>query len=201
MKYKTIEELIDYIEGPIKTSIYQIYSQYKEEMLTKQGSQHNHQAWPGGYADHIVEVMNIARVLYHALKDHRALGFTVSDALVVLFLHDIEKLFPERIHQYTEALGISRGQAKTQVRCELISGEPPFLVWEALTPIQYAALHQVDGEGDKYTNQSRIMTPLAAFCHMCDVASARIWYDRPSEDQETWGFRNGVPEETNLWGV
>lgn len=200
MKYKTIEELIDYIDGPIKTSIYQIYSQYKEEMLIKQGSEHNHQAWPGGYIDHTTEVMNIARVLYHALKDHRALGFTVSDALVVLFLHDIEKLFPERVHIYI-GYGYERSKAKDRLRYALLTSEPPFQVWEQLTNDQRNAIDYVEGEKDRYSNLKRVMSPLAAFCNMCDVASARIWYDRPMEEQEAWGFRNGVPEETNLWGV
>jgi hypothetical protein len=44
----------------------------------------------------------------------------------------------------------------------------------------------VEGEGGKYSNRERGMSPLAAFCHMCDVASARLWYDFPLERGDPW---------------
>lgn len=30
------------------------------------------------------------------------------------------------------------------------------------------------------------MSPLAAFTHMCDVASARLWHDHPLEADDPW---------------
>jgi hypothetical protein len=30
------------------------------------------------------------------------------------------------------------------------------------------------------------MSPLAAFCHMCDVASARLWHDHPWPRDDPW---------------
>src|SRR5690606_18738444 len=55
------------------------------------GSTNNHQAWEGGYMDHICEAMNTACALYSALNSRRPLPFTLGDALLCLYLHDIEK--------------------------------------------------------------------------------------------------------------
>lgn len=46
----------------------------------------------------------------------------------------------------------------------------------ALTPQQENALRYVEGEGDDYSSERRVMNELAAFYHMCDVASARIFH-------------------------
>src|SRR6185295_3639509 len=46
---------------------------------------------PGGYIDHVTEIMNIAVVLYERLGELRPLPFSRSDLLLVVFLHDLEK--------------------------------------------------------------------------------------------------------------
>ena len=48
------------------------------------------------------------------------------------------------------------------------------------------AVFFVEGEGGHYNNRTRGMSPLAAFCHMCDVASARLWHDHPLEREDPW---------------
>ncbi|MCU0687543.1 MAG: hypothetical protein MUF34_35755 [Polyangiaceae bacterium] len=61
-----------------------------------QGSTNNHQAWRGGDLDHVAEVMNIAVVLFEQLSKKRPLPFSLSDILLVVVLHDIEKPWPFR---------------------------------------------------------------------------------------------------------
>lgn len=48
------------------------------------------------------------------------------------------------------------------------------------------AVFFVEGEGDHYSNRARGMSPLAAFCHLCDVASARLWHGHPLERDDPW---------------
>ena len=43
------------------------------------------------------------------------------------------------------------------------------------------ALKYIHGEGDDYQKDKRVMTPLCAFCHCCDVISARIFFDYPKQ--------------------
>ena len=51
-----------------------------------------------------------------------------------------------------------------------------------------ASLHlrYAEGELADYTNKRRMMGPLAAMAHMCDVASARLWFDYPAATGDPW---------------
>ena len=143
---------------------------------TAKGSGSNHQAWSGGYLDHVAETMNIACQLYNTLNRLRKLPFTLSNALEVMFLHDIEKPFKDG---YT--LQIKDGpivdatkENRRKFRADLI--EKYEIV---LTPEQLNALRYVEGVPDcEYTPSERTMGELAAFCHSCDILSARLWYDK-----------------------
>ena len=55
-----------------------------------------------------------------------------------------------------------------------------------LTPEQQNGMQYVEGEFNDYTNRRRVMGPLAAFCHLCDVTSARIWFDCPMAENDPW---------------
>jgi hypothetical protein len=199
MKYKTIEELLNQVERPTaKVKLLALYTKYKGQMSTSAGSQHNHQAWEGGYMDHVVDTMNIARLFYTTMADKRRLEFSLSDALVVLFLHDIEKAFPVRIDALVGS-GLSRQKAKSKTKYRILHEED---LWELLNEDQKNALDNCEGENESYSNTQRIMRPLAAFCHICDTTSARIWFERPLIERETWGWREGrTLEEEQLWGV
>src|SRR3989344_7866617 len=90
-KFHSLNKLIDLIDEP-NSSICQNLLQDNYDLFSKaRGSSHNHQAWEGGYVDHLTEIMNIATVLYEPLNNRRTLPFSLSDALLVLYLHDLEK--------------------------------------------------------------------------------------------------------------
>ena len=55
-----------------------------------------------------------------------------------------------------------------------------------LTEEQRNGMKYVEGELDDYTNKKRSMGPLAAFCHVCDVTSARLWFDYPMDEDDLW---------------
>lgn len=194
MKYKTIEELIGYIEGPAKTVVFDIYHKQKALFEEAQGSVHNHQAWIGGYIDHVSEVMNIARLIYPIMNDRRKLPFTISDVLIVLFLHDIEKTQPDRIQSYVDK-NMNRPQAKDRVRFQMFHEKEYSDIYNLLTNSQKNAIDYVEGEKEEYHNSNRTMKPLAAFCHICDIISARIWFDNPTIESESWGWRESTCEQ------
>src|SRR5579884_732757 len=89
--YLSFDELLRQVDQPYQSAFQRLLAGHAELFRSARGSSHNHQAWAGGYADHIREVMNIAVVLYEALGRRRPLPFSLSDALVVLFVHDLEK--------------------------------------------------------------------------------------------------------------
>lgn len=132
-----------------------------------QGSARAHHAWVGGYLDHIIQCIRLAEGLYPVMAAQHPLPFSLSDAALVLFLHDLEKPW-----KYVRpALTFFNKQSRHDFRAGLVA------YYELqLTPDHLNALKYVEGELDDYKPGERVMGPLAAFCHMCDVASARIWF-------------------------
>lgn len=183
MQYLTMEELVDRIGEPTRSAIRRMIDDHAALLRSAPGSRSAHQAWPGGWWDHVVEVMNIAIDLHDAFDTLRALPFTVSDALLVLWLHDLEKPWK---HGGDEATRVRLQDKATHMdfRLALMADYGVDLTAEQMNGLRY-----VEGEGDDYVPGARVMSPLAAFCHMCDIASARIWHDRPREENETWGKR------------
>ena len=159
-------QYIQIIDEPNQSKCLQLYLDNKERFDKAPGSLVKHQAWEGGYLDHMIETMEFAFNLHVMMKHKRVLPFTIPDALLVLFLHDLEKPF-----KYVEPK-TKFGSDKDKE--DFIEG----LIHQygiVLTAEQKNALKYIHGEGNDYSPTERIQGPLAAFCHMCDVASARIW--------------------------
>ena len=115
--------------------------------------------------------MNIALQIYQNLSALRQFPFSLSDALLVLYLHDLEKPW-------------KYGKNKEQLNYFLsFDNEKEFLQHQVkkykfkLTESHLNGLKYVHGEGNDYSPTENIQKPLAAFVHSCDVFSARIWFN------------------------
>lgn len=198
--YLTFNELFDLMEDSDKYE--RIFFESKGIMVEAAGSSHNHQAWEGGYLDHVVETMNIACQQFLWMSRARKLPFTRSEALQVMFLHDLEKpwkytkqgtihvgdvgLFsPEDERFNWRALPVKTKEERKAFRAAVIKHYGIKLSEE-----QDNALEYVEGVPDsKYTPGERTMGELAAFCHCCDIISARLWHDRGQKvphGQQRW---------------
>jgi hypothetical protein len=129
--------------------------------------------------DHIVDAMNIAVKLYETLNELRALPFTLSDALLVLYLHDLEKPWKYGNISKFEINELSLYEDYQDFQNTKIK-EYEF----ELTPEHLNALKYAHGEGNDFKNTERVSKPLAAFIHSCDTMSARIWFDYPKEKKK-----------------
>jgi hypothetical protein len=127
--------------------------------------------------------MNIALVLYDRLSQLRPLPFSVSDALIVLFAHDLEKPWA-----YAQSEGVWQRKEAFRTKTDAHAFRLKKLAEHGLElPAELErAIVFVEGEVTQYSNQERGMSPLAAFCHLCDVASARLWYNHPREKDDPW---------------
>ncbi len=197
--YYPLATLMRMIDEPNRSVCLGLYDEHRELFRQAPGSTHNHQAWAGGYHDHVTEVMNLALLLHDALLstgrlEHLASDeqFSASDALLVLFLHDIEKLWRCVL---VEGMPVLDESGRFQVHPELESKAARLALAAAkiaeygfqLTPQQQNALRYVEGmrDGD-YRQGERVMLPLAAFCHACDLWSARLFYDFPRRSGDPW---------------
>ncbi len=177
-QYKDIDEIIMVINSPNKEICLSILQENMDLFKKVQGSSSNHQAWEGGYYDHIREVMNIAIALYESLNSLRALTFSLSDALLVLFLHDIEKPWKYKIENGKTSI-ISRLKTKeSQIKYRDKKLKNYGIV---MSDKQRNAFEHVEGEIIDHSSKKRAMNKLGAFCHMCDIVSARLWHDKPDK--------------------
>ncbi len=80
MGYASVESLLNRIDNPNGATCRRILAHHRELFATVQGSTNNHQAWRGGYLDHVSEVMNIGVLLSEQLSAERALPFSLFPA-------------------------------------------------------------------------------------------------------------------------
>lgn len=183
-RYYSLDRLLVFIPGANGVGSRRILADHRKLMQTVQGSTNNHQNWFGGYFDHVQEIMNIVVMLYWALSAARPLPFALSDALLIVYLHDLEKPWKYELRddgQLHHRPGIETKQQAHEFRMAKLAE-----YGITLTPMQLNALKYVEGELADYSPRHRVMNELAALCHMADVASARIWFDCPKESGDPW---------------
>lgn len=189
--YRTMPELLNLIDEPNRSACQRLYEENKQLFMAAHGSVHNHQAWPGGYHDHVQEAMNIAVLLYQPLAGVRLLPFSLSDALLCLYLHDVEK--PWKYDIGTDGQLHHKPSMQTKADHQAFRDEVVQRYGIQLTPGQWNGIRYAEGEGEDYSPRQRVMGPLAAFVHMCDVASARIWPNCPLVNDEWVSATTNLP--------
>lgn len=177
-----LSEMLYLIDEPNRSACQKILEENDKLFRTAPGSAYNHQNWPGGYFDHIREVMNIAVFLYQRLDSLRHIPFPISDVLLVLFLHDIEKPWKYQVDPDGE-LRCKQALATQEAVHKFREGKLK-QYGIVLNTEQENAMKYIHGEGEDHTPAKRVVGPLGAFCHICDVTSARIWFNHPLEGHE-----------------
>jgi hypothetical protein len=178
---RTVEEMLQSIDSKNQPQAIKLWSDLTAYLPKAMGSTKSHHSWDYGYKDHVQEVMNLAYELYESLNRHRPLEFSLESALLVLFLHDCEKPFR---HASSEQLMnfswiIERPTKSDKDFQDKLLAQYGF----DLNDHELNGLKYVEGENEDYVEGERTQGPLAAFCHVCDTVSARIWYDHPKQAQ------------------
>lgn len=183
-RYYAVDELLEMIDEPNRSGCDKLFWDNRALFQTVQGSTNNHQNWPGGYQDHVQEIMNIAVIQYDLLTELRPLPFSLSDLLLVVYLHDVEK--PWKYELGADGELHHRANMQTKADHQLFRMVKLAEYGIILTPEQENGLKYAEGELGDYTNRRRVMGPLACVAHMCDVASARLWFDHPMVEGDPW---------------
>ena len=178
-KYYKLNELLNMIEEPNRDSCKKIYLENKAMFEKSKGSNVKHHAYEGGYLDHVRDTMNVAVRLHDSLNSCRQLPFSLSDSLLVLFLHDLEKPWKYAGTEEQKKELSSCLDYQNFIKSKL--DEYGFRLKNA----HWNSLIYVHGEGDDYSPKVNIQSPLAAFVHCCDNISARIWFDGAKE-KDSW---------------
>lgn len=185
LDYLSIEQLIGLIDEPNRSVCYRILIDNRVLFEKSRGSTNNHQTWDGGYIDHITDGMNYARHLYAFDEAFgRPLPFSLSDALLLFFLHDLEK--PWRIVVGERGYATNREGLTTKAQFKQFREEKLASYGLVLTPYQLNALTYIEGELGDYSSLHRVMNELAAFGHKVDNWCARGWYNYPKAEGDEW---------------
>lgn len=202
----SLTELLEMIDEPNRSICKQLIADHHDRFMAVAGSTRIHQAWGGGYLDHVVEVMNLAVLYYRVLEPLSRFArlpkkqqFTLSDALVVMFWHDIEKVWRSRLDTDNQLVFEPDGRVAVlpglEAKADRIAFAEEIITryGVVLTDAMKNALKYVEGIRDKdYSPDDPRMLPLAALCHICDLTSARMFRFHPLEEGEPWGTRGAM---------
>ncbi|MBI1364058.1 MAG: hypothetical protein GC134_08740 [Proteobacteria bacterium] len=164
--HKKLSDYLNSLEDPRKEAILAFHRTHQPLIERAHGSSHNHQAWVGGYKDHLAETFRLAEVMYSQFDTARPLPFTLASALICLYFHDVEKIW-----QYTTGLpeGFDKGHFYMTTLPETYGIH--------LTNTELNALEYAHGEVHAHSKKERKMNELAALVHAADNLSARMWHN------------------------
>lgn len=185
MKEDKLRSFLATFTGTRAAGVLRFHDDHINEILSAKGSSGNHQAWIGGLHDHLLHCFVLAQDLYklfherigpgphkgqivNGILDSRPIPFSLESAILVLYFHDIEKIFkygglPER---YPKRLIDSKDA--------WYLGVLPITYGIVFDDQEYNALKYAHGEGDDHRKDQRVATPLAGFIHAIDYLSARV---------------------------
>lgn len=154
---------------------------HRERIGRAPGSRDAHHAWEGGYEEHLRQTMWIAASNFELFERSNYIQelpeeeqFTLSDALTVLFLHDIEKPF---IYDFDEDGKVVKVVDMPKAERKAFRAGMIEKYGFVITPTMENALLHVEGVRDEYyVPGERADQPLAALCHAADNLSARGFY-------------------------
>lgn len=197
--YLSIEQMLLKVSEPDCTILQTILEGNLREFEKAMGSEHNHQAWQGGYLDHVTETMNLACVFYEALGER--LPFTLSSALKIMFLHDIEK--PWRFIRNGKGRIIQKCLKSKKDKADFRKG---FLddYGVSLTGQEHNAMRYVEGEHRRAKPSERVEKPLVSsrFPLSADVLNALTYIEGSHGDYRNRNRSEGLLATfCHLWWV
>lgn len=194
-RYYLAIEMLHMLPEPNRSACIRLYDENRQRLMDARGSTHNHQAWLGGYHDHVQEAMNYAILFYRAeASTSRPIPFTLEDALLALFLHDLEKPWRfERDGDEWRNTGLMKTKAdRAEFRWKKIAEYGIVLSPQVENAVRYA-----EGEGDDYRPDRRVSNELAGFVHEMDNHSARVRHDYPKHGDPWSGLTYSFAETEN----
>lgn len=159
--------------GDNAPKLQEILDDHLATFLVAKGSNNKHQAWPGGYLQHVADCMSLIAMFFNMTNKYWQMPFSRASAMLIMFLHDIEKPFMQQQMCIKPDMEPWTKQQRMGFRNGLIAR-----YGIQLTEEEWNALRFVEGEGDDYDPTKRVMNELAALCHMADIGSARVWPNR-----------------------
>lgn len=126
---KFLSYIDQYIKGERVTQLKQLYMDHAERIMLMPASSvdHHHNAFPGGYIDHVIRVMDCALKLKDAWASMGAyINFSEEELIFAAMNHDLGKIGTEEAEQYQP--NDSEWHRKNQGKMYKINPENPFMI-------------------------------------------------------------------------
>jgi len=196
-EFLDLHMIVQLVESPNRDAVIDAYVQNADRIAQTPGARKKHQAWDGGYLDHVIYATNYGIVLHNL---HKELDFqpdhNEGDIALVMLLHDFGKIARYKRDRDGWDYVEEPDQAEHDFFDHIIKAHG-----FQLTDNQNNALEFVHGEGSKYTPQGRLMLPLATICHQSDVWNARYCPENPlANNQDPWTGAYRHSEKSDLVG-
>ena len=190
-----MHQIVQLVEMPNRDPIIDAYVQNAKKIARTPGARKKHQAWEGGYLDHVVYSTNYGIKLHNLNLEF---GFkpdhNEGDIALVMLLHDFGKIV--RYKRVEDCWDYVKNPDKAEH--DFLDKSIKDYGFQ-LNDIQKNALEFVHGEGSKYTPNGRLMLSLATICHQADVWNARYSPNNPlPHGQEHWLGAYRHSEKTDL---
>lgn len=88
---KTFEEMLAMLSQECMAKVMAFHARYAKEFSVMPASLRRHHSWPGGYSEHVLEVMNNALIIDANVPLPRK-NYTKDDLILASYFHDIDKL-------------------------------------------------------------------------------------------------------------
>lgn len=197
--------------------VLKLYKDYEERLVFSPASaiEHYHNAWIGGYCDHVIRVMEFSKILYKLYeKLGLVLNFTLEELLFAALNHDLGKLglpgnnlegyVPNESEWHRKNQG-KMFDANKQNDHMLVQDRSLFILQYygiTLGLNEYIGIRIHDGMYDDANtaylltsaSHSKLRSNLPLLLHQADMLASR-------KEWETWAIDKINLDKTNLWDI
>ena len=193
-----IKLIEDNFNGERKENLLKMYNHLKDRMMFAPASskEHFHNAFPGGYVDHVLNITRAVKSVYQTWKDHGAhINFTEEEMIFATLHHDLGKVGDDEMDYYipNESEWHRKNQGKIytpnpKLQFMNISDRSLWLLQKfnvKLNQTEYIGLKLADGmyeEGNKqyymsFTPDFELQTNLPHIIHQADMLASKTERD------------------------
>ena len=193
-----IKLIEDSFDGERKENLLKMYNHLKDRMMFAPASskEHFHNAFPGGYVDHVLNITRAVKSVYQTWKDHGAhINFTEEEMIFATLHHDLGKVGDDEMDYYipNESEWHRKNQGKIytpnpELQFMNISDRSLWLLQKfdvKLNQTEYIGLKLADGmyeEGNKqyymsFTPDFELQTNLPHIIHQADMLASKTERD------------------------
>ena len=203
--WKSLIQLIeDNFEGERKEKLLEMYTHFKDRMMFAPASskEHFHNAFPGGYVEHVLNITRAVKSVYQTWKDHGAhINFTEEEMIFATLHHDLGKVGDDEMDYYipNESEWHRKNQGKIytpnpKLQYMNVSDRSLWLLQKFdinLNQTEYIGLKLADGlyeEGNKqyfisFTPDFELQTNLPHIIHQADMLASKT-------ERDNWKYGN-----------